>query len=333
MQKMLHFLEHHETVTIDHGAIQEKMTDTKNKSIFMGHDNAIEAFLLGREEVTVKSGRTVCLKDGDLAAKQDVQDGIRALASLKEGEEESNLKAILLQAGLDTGVKFEAVQSYRVYSFKQSNALEIISEALSKMPIPVPVIDSAYGIFKQKMQELSFSCSPALECNAHEIKEQLLKQMEAAKKDGKTELEVRKTSFELQEEEGRAREMEDEEFEILRALMQDAQIFQASLMEALLNKKFDEPPPAELERILVVMHQNDGQISERNPVLKDAQQASQELYARLRELGVILPERVHWRLSSDPKSREKEVKRKAFGSHRDQIGSVFIHKKINTGII
>ena len=339
-EDMLHFLENHEALAIDHQSIRAKLSDAKNKSIFMGNESGIHDFLLGRAEVKLE-GRGVRLKDEDIVAKQDVVAGIRAVAKLKEplsASEESNVGAILLQAGMDSGVKFEAVQSCRMHSFKREGSLEILSAALSKMRLSVAPDRSA--AWSKKLQRLEFACSPALEPHALDIKKQLQALTDAARKEGKAELEVRKESFQLPAE-GKTRNMNDDEFTMLRALMQDAKMFQSSLMDALLGEKQAEPC-AELERILVVMHQNDGswdsqatidefglfggekfwaafssellspgQITDRNPVLNDPQQASQELYARLRELRVILPERAHWRLSSDPSSQEKAIKSKA----------------------
>jgi hypothetical protein len=73
-----------------------------------------------------------------------------------------------------------------------------------------------------------------------------------------------------------------------------------------------------------VLYQNDGKVSDQNLALKKAKEGSEELFNRLRELGIIKPVKVNFKITEvDPevrieyiRGRVEEVVTKIFGMKR-----------------
>lgn len=118
----------------------------------------------------------------------------------------------------------------------------------------------------------------------------------------------------------------DEEFLILRAILADAKLIKSSLFNVLTGQN-GRQVNQELENILMHFYYEDGSISDKSIVLKEARQGSEELFARLLELLVIKQPKVNfefaegkyvpeflggnaWKEANDPARQIEEIREK-----------------------
>jgi preprotein translocase subunit SecA len=307
---ILAHLEVYEKLSIDHAFLEKRFKDVKNKAIFFGKKAEIQEFCLGRRTISLSSDKVITLLDSQSFAKDEIVEALKKIVQMSASTsfaDKTSFDALLIQLGFDVGVKFEAINSYNQYILKDATHIGKIKEYLEIINLKnSSKNEDTIG----KIEQLDFSVDSRLIKKSDKITEVLKTNLHVDKP-------LKKEDFLL----------EEEEFGILRAILTDANIITTSIFNRLMERKDQENINLELETILMGMYKAGGVISDRDIVLKDAKEGSQELFNRMRELRIIKPPKVNfklgrakyvpeflggnvWKDSSDPAKRIEYIKSK-----------------------
>lgn len=301
-------LETYERVMIDNKFLAQQIREAKNESIFFGKKSEIRDFCLGRLQVTV-ADKVIELKDNQACDRQFVVQALRSIVkmpdAISDAQDKSRFQALLIQLGFDAGQKLEAVTSFNRYSFRDPTNMERIQTFLEVINLKDCSTDLASSI-----ERLDLSVCPRLDKNSAHVLATLKANLGADKP-------LKKDDFGIKD---------DEDFMILRAILDDANIIKSSLFNLLTNQT-SSGVNQELEAILMRFFYSGGSISDTSVVLKEARQGSEELFARLLELRVIKPPKVNfefakgtyvpqfvggnfWKEDNDPAKQIELIKKK-----------------------
>ncbi|UCM86433.1 MAG: hypothetical protein LF885_07155 (plasmid) [Rickettsia endosymbiont of Culicoides impunctatus] len=310
INKILTHLEKYTQLTIDHKFLKQKFRDIKNESIFFGKKSEIQDFCLGRRKITLSDGKIIYLLDNQLFAQDDIVRGLKKIINLSKNpspEDKTSFDALMIQLDFDVGKKFEAINSYNQYSLKDYAHLDKIKEYLEIINLKDSSNDENT---KSTIEQLDFSVDSRLTKKSNKI-------IYILKSKLGTDKPLKKEDFQLAEE----------AFEILRAILIDANIINTSIFNLLTGERKEDNINPVLEAILIRIYQAGGVITDQDIVLKDKKEASQELFNRLRELHIIKPPKINfklgrakyvpeflggntWKDSSDPAKKMEYIKAK-----------------------
>ncbi|WP_375326319.1 hypothetical protein [Candidatus Tisiphia endosymbiont of Nemotelus uliginosus] len=309
INNILTHLEVYTKLNIDHKFLEQRFGEIKNEAIFFGQKAEIKEFCLGHRKIKLSNGQIIELLDNQSFAKEEIVGALKTIIKLSEDSsiDKTNFDALLIQLGFDTEVKFEAINSYNQYSLKDGTYIDKIKEYLETINLKNSNDDEDTI---HKIDQLDFNIDSRLAKKSSKITEILKSNLHIDKP-------LKKEDFTL----------EEEGFDILRAILTDANIITTSIFNLLMEQEKQEDINPELETILMRMYQANGVITDQNIVLKDATKGSQELFNRMRELHIIKPPKVNfplgkakyvpqflgrnaWKDSSDPIKKIDYIKSK-----------------------
>lgn len=284
---LLKHLEFYEEIFIDFSSLKASFENVKNKSIFFGKSNKIRSFCLGIDEYQLKNGKKILLKHNNGFNKKDICEAISEMVGYDEKklEDQSNFKALMKCLNFDNGVKLEAIRSYSQYTFINDNDLKKAKEYLSTINLS-QVVNKEDAKFK--INNLDFSIYEPLKIKSKAIKSTLEVNLDKC-------LKIDDFKFESEDD-----KLEENEFEIIRSMLVDSNVIKSSVYNHLKYSLSDEAGETnpELERIFMVICQNEGCITDKNLVLKDRKTSSKELFIRLIDLGVVKSNKIDFMLAA-----------------------------------
>ncbi|CAF3446708.1 unnamed protein product [Rotaria socialis] len=302
---ILKYLEFNEKLRINEN-LNEKFDDSTNDKVFCGKRKKIKKFFLEKESYTLTSGETVCLESNKNPVSKCQLTEVMKEIGIKDDEKINDIFTHL-------ALEFHSVKFIHSYTelYLDNRAIEPIKNYLSK--ISLLLTDQNREEIKSKIDSLTFVQIGSLHNKSKLIKKTLLKAIEYNDSD------LTKEKFGLSKE----------EFELLRAVLQDNDIFESTLYE-LLSKSYGKSSfdtykafYANLENILITLYDNNGRISEENLALRTANDVSKELFYRLRESNVIKGAKVYFKFTGDPEKRIEDIRKQI----EDVVAKVFKLKR------
>lgn len=312
IEKIISHLENYEEIRIDHEFLKKKFLDAKNESIFFSKKSKLLDFCLGNSAVTLE-GKTIKLGNNEQFSKQEIEGALKQIIGLSENassEEKTNFSALLMQLSFDMSSRLDALKTYQEYAFKDGTYMKTIEEYIGAVNLK----DVAHD-------EDTLNTIENMSYDVHgKILEKSIKIKTVLKTHLAKDRQLNKEDFGLDEE----------EFEILRALLVGANIIQSSIFNVLskhANPAFipePKPPQRHLEResLLMRIYHAGGVVSDKNlDIIKDSKSASRDFFFRMMEFGIIKPPRPNFRLQSgDPEPRIDYIKSQAETAIRNVFG-------------
>jgi len=291
ISNILKYLEFNEKLRINDN-LSEKFNDTTNDKVFCDKKSRIKKFFLEKESYTLISGETICLDSNKNAISKCQLIEVMKDIGIKDDEK---INEIFIHLALEFhSIKF--IHSYTEFCL-DNRAFERIKKYLSE--ISLPLTDQNREEIKSKIESLTFIQIGSLNHKSKSIKKTLLKAIED------NDLNLTKEKFDLSKE----------EFELLRAVLQDNDILESTLYKLLSGfynrNSFDTYKTfyAHLENILITLYDNNGRLSAENLALRTANDVSKELFYRLRELNVIKGAKVNFKFTCDPEKRIEDIRK------------------------
>lgn len=305
VKEILSHLEFYIQLHVDHNFLEQKFKSVKNEMIFLGKMSEIREFCLGKRQVDIGGGKTLQLIDNQSVGKCDIVRALKLITKISDDSSasiKSNFDALQIHLGLDAGTQLEAVRSYKQYVFHCESYNDKIKTYLQTFNLKDLKSDEISG----KIDRLDLSVDSRLQKSSAEIVNVLRDNLQI-------DLQLNKENFNLDED----------AFEILAAILTDANIISRSLFALLNGNEENAMVNPEMETILMRMFHAQGVIAESDIILRDAKQGSKELFSRLLEFHVIKPPKVNfplgrakfvggnnWEESSDPAKKLQYIKEK-----------------------
>ncbi|CAF3824772.1 unnamed protein product [Adineta steineri] len=303
---ILTYLESNEILRINEN-LNSKFADSTNDHVFCGKKEAIKKFFLGKESYTLTSEEKVSLESGEnKLSKVQLIEVMKKIGIIDKEKIDNIFKHLDLEFD---SVKF--INSYTEF-YLDINDIGKIKEYLSKVSFTFK--NERKEEIKAKIKTFDFNQIGSLNNKSKHIIKTLLEAIESNKSD------LTANDFCLNQE----------EFELLRGILQDNGLIEPKLYELLSksdnnnssirNKRFY----SNLENILITLYYNDGRISQESLSLRTANEVSKELWYRLRESTVLKEAKVHFKFTSDPEKRLENIRKqvenvvaKVFGLKRE----------------
>ncbi|CAF3851123.1 unnamed protein product [Adineta steineri] len=303
---ILTYLESNEILRINEN-LNSKFADSTNDHVFCGKKEAIKKFFLGKESYTLTSEEKVSLESGEnKLSKVQLIEVMKKIGIIDKEKIDNIFKHLDLEFD---SVKF--INSYTEF-YLGINDIGKIKEYLSKVSFTFE--NERKEEIKAKIKTFDFNQIGSLNNKSKHIIKTLLEAIESNKSD------LTANDFCLNQE----------EFELLRGILQDNGLIEPKLYELL--SKYDNDNSSirnkrfysNLENILIILYYNNGRISQESLSLRTANEVSKQLWYRLRESAVLKEAKVHFKFTSDPEKRLESIRKqvenvvvKVFGLKRE----------------